>query len=147
VVYVIRISLFKRDIFHIVVVPRLMTPRWCCLFNKACDFLSVASPSLSFWPTGMFKPLWVGIVLPLAHCRPWSLKQAPLLVEMGRDLQRVLKTGEEYARNILQKLLQLPKQLATLPQHMARGILHLLGGNQVLDGGTPGTRRKSKGNG
>jgi hypothetical protein len=68
-------SRLKRlDIFHVVVIPRLMTPRWQSLFNKASDFLFVASPGLFFWPTGMFEPLWVGIVLPFAHCRPWLLK-------------------------------------------------------------------------
>ncbi len=77
----------------------------------------------------------MGIVLPFAHCRLWSLKEAPLLVEMGRDLQRVLEIGEGDARDILRKLLQLPKQLASLPQCMARGMLHLLGGNQVPDAG------------
>jgi hypothetical protein len=89
------------DIFHVVVISRLMTPRWRHLFNKASDFLFVVSPGLSFWPTGMFEPLWVGIVLPFAHCRPWLLKQASLLVEMGRDLRQVLETGEGDARNIL----------------------------------------------
>jgi hypothetical protein len=29
------------------------------------------------------------------HCRPWSLKQAPLLVEMGREVRGVLKTVKE----------------------------------------------------
>jgi hypothetical protein len=109
----------RSEIFHTVVVPRLMTSRWRCLFSKACDLLFVASPGLSFRPTGMLKTLWVGIVLPFAHCSPWSLKQAPLLVEMIRNLRRVLKTGEGDTRDILQKLLHLPKQLATPPQSMA----------------------------
>jgi hypothetical protein len=79
----------------------------------------------------MFEPLWVGVILPFAHCRPWSLKQAPLLVEMGRDLWRMLKASEGDARNLLQEILQLPKRLATLPQHMACSMLHLPGTNQV----------------
>ncbi len=70
----------RLDIFHVVVIPRLMAPRWHRLFNKACDFLFVASPGLTFWPTKMFEPFWVGTILPFSHCRPWSLKQAPLLV-------------------------------------------------------------------
>jgi hypothetical protein len=121
----------RSDIFHVVVIPQLMAPRWRQLFNKACDFLFIPSPGLTFWPTEMFEPLWVGVSLPFAHCRPWSLKQAPLLVEMGRDLWRMLEASEGDARNLLRKLLQLPKQLATLPQHMACGVLHLPGTNQV----------------
>jgi hypothetical protein len=49
------------DIFHVVVVPRLMTPRWRYLFNKVCDFSFVASPRLPFWPTECSNPS--GLVL------------------------------------------------------------------------------------
>jgi hypothetical protein len=132
----------RLDIFHVVMIPRLMAPRWHHLFNKACDFLFVASPSLTFWPTKFFEPLWVSIILPFANCRPWSLKQAPLLVEMGRDLRRLLETSEGDARNLLQKLLQLPKWLATLPQHMACGVLHLPRPHQVLDACNSGGGRE-----
>ncbi len=93
----------------------------------------VASPGLPFWPTDMFEPLWVVIVLPFAHCRPWSLKQAPLLVEMERDVRRVFETGEGDAGNILRKLLHLPKWLAPLSQRVACGVLHVPWENQVPD--------------
>jgi hypothetical protein len=42
---------------------------------------------------------------------PWSLKRAPLLVEMGREMWRVLEEGEGDGGHILRKLLILPKQL------------------------------------
>ena len=123
----------RTDLFHVVVLPRLMAPRWRRLFLKVCDFTFVASPGLPFWPTDMFEPLWVGIVLPFAHCRPWSLKRAPLLVEMERDLRRVFETGEGDAGNILRKLLLLPKRLASLSQRVACGVLHLPWGHQLPD--------------
>ena len=47
----------RTDILHVVVLPRLMAPRWQCLFHKVCDFTFVASPGLPFWPTNMFEPL------------------------------------------------------------------------------------------
>ena len=28
----------QTDTFHVLLIPRLMTPRWRCLFNKACAF-------------------------------------------------------------------------------------------------------------
>ncbi len=113
----------RTDLFHVVVIPRLMTPWWRRLFNKACDFSFIVSSSTSFWPADMFEPLWVEVILPFSHCRPWSLKQAPLLVEMGRDLQSLLKTSEADARNLLQKLLLLPKR----PVHPVRtyGMRHV----------------------
>jgi len=109
----------RMDLFHVVVIPRLMTPWWRQLFNKACDFSFIVSPSLLFWPADMFEPLWVGVILPFSHCRPWSLKRAPLLVEMGRDLRVLLEMSEADAGNLLQKLLLLPKRLATLSEHVA----------------------------
>ena len=130
----------RTDLFHVVVIPRLMTPRWRRLFNKSCDFSFVVSPGSSFWPDDMFEPLWVGIVLPFSPCRPWSLKRAPLLVEMGRDLRALLETSEADAGNLLRKLLLLPKRLATLSEHVACGVLHIprAGDHQVPNCGDEG---------
>jgi hypothetical protein len=116
----------RTDLIHVVLIPRLMMPRWQRLFNKVCDFSCVVSPGPLFWPAHMYEPLWVGVVLPFTHCRPWSLKQAPLLVEMGREMQRVLKEDEGDGGHILRKLLLLPKWLASLLQCLACGVLHIL---------------------
>jgi hypothetical protein len=58
------------DLFHVAVIPRLMAPQWRHLFSKVCDFTSVVSPGPLFWPANMYKPLWVGVVLPFVRCRP-----------------------------------------------------------------------------
>ncbi len=100
----------RSDLLHVVLIPRLMAPRWHRLFSQVCDFTCVVSPGPSFWPPNMYKTLWVGVVMPFVHCRPWSLKRAPLLVEMGRELRGVLEAGD-----ILRKLLGLPKRIAPLP--------------------------------
>ena len=34
----------RTDTFHLILIPRLMTPRWRRLFNKACDFTFAVSP-------------------------------------------------------------------------------------------------------
>ncbi len=135
----------RTDLFHVVVIPRLMTPRWWRLFNKACNFSFIVSPGTLFWPADMFKPLWVGVILPFSHCRLWSLKQAPLLVEMGRDLQSLLETSEADVRNLLRKLLLLPKRLATLSERMACGMLHIPwpGTHQVPNSSDTGCGRET----
>jgi hypothetical protein len=115
----------RMDLLHVVLIPRLMAPRWRRLFNKVYDFTCVVSPGPPFRMTDMYEPLWVGIILPFVHCRPWSLKRAPLLVEMGWELRRVLKASEGDGGNILRKLLHLPKRIAPLPQHVACGMLHV----------------------
>ena len=80
----------RTDTFHVVLIPRLMTPRWRRLFAKACDFTFVVSPGASFWPDNMFEPLCVGVILPFTQHRPWCFKRAPVLVELGRNLREVL---------------------------------------------------------
>jgi hypothetical protein len=80
--------------FHVVLIPRLLAPRWCQLFNKSCDFTFVVSPIVSFWPPKMYELFWVGIILPFSSHRPWCFKRAHLLVEMARNLREVLSTGE-----------------------------------------------------
>jgi hypothetical protein len=117
----------RTDTFHVVLIPRLMTPRWRRLFAKACDFTFVVSPGASFWPDDMFEPLYVGVILPFTQHRPWSFKRAPILVEMGRDLREVLLKGEGDGGDILRKLLQLPRLVAPMSERMACGVLHVPG--------------------
>jgi hypothetical protein len=104
-----------------------MALQWRRLFNKACDFTFVVSPGALFWPDDMFEPLHVSIILPFTLHRPCSFKRAPLLVEMGRDLREVLLKGEGDGRDILRKLLKLPRLVAPMSERMACGVLHVPG--------------------
>jgi hypothetical protein len=87
----------------------------------------VVSPGLTFWPDEMYEPLWFGIILPFCPHRPWCFKQAPLLVEMARDLHEMLAVGQGDGREILQELLKLLQTVAHLSERMACGVLHVLG--------------------
>ena len=115
----------RTDTFHVFLVPRLMTPRWQRLFHKACDLSFVVSPGSIAWPTAMFEPLWVGLLLPFVKHRPWCLKRAPLLLEIGRDLRSVLEAGEGNEGDILRKLTALPRRVDSLPFNLACGVLHV----------------------
>ena len=123
----------RTDTFHVIAIPRLMLPRWRRLFNKLCDFTFVVSPGASFWTAGMFEPLWVGILLPFTHHRAWCFKRAPLLVALGRVLRCMLTASEEDARDLLRKLLLLPRWIATLSERVASGVLHVPRGGPVPD--------------
>jgi hypothetical protein len=127
----------RTDTYHVVVIPRLMLPRWRRLFNKACDFSFVVPPDKSFWPAQMFEPLWVGILLPFTHHRPWCLKRAPLLVELGVELRALLETSESDGGNLLRKLYRLPRRLSAVSGRVACGMLHLPGSGDIphADGG------------
>ena len=115
----------RTDTFHVVAIPRLASPRWRRLFNKVCDFTFAVPAGTSFWPSHMHEPLWVGIVLPFIRHRPWCLKRAPLLVELGRDLRGMLKTSEAAAGDLLCKLLLLPRRADSLSEVLACGLLHV----------------------
>ena len=115
----------RTDMVHVLLIPRLMTPRWRRLFHKSCDFSFVVSPGCTFWPSDMFEPLWVGILLPFVKHRPWCLKRAPVLLEIGRELRGVLQTGQGDAGLILRKLTLLPRRVDALPFNLACGVLHM----------------------
>ncbi len=115
------------DTFHVILLPRLMMPRWRQLFDKASNFTFVVSPGSPCWPSDMFEPLWVGIALPFAHHGPWCFRRAPLLVELGRELRGMLETGDGDAGDILRKLLKLPGRVGSLSQRMVCEVLHVLG--------------------
>ena len=126
----------RSDTFHVLLIPRLMTPRWRRLFHKVCDFSFVVSPGYLCWPSTMFEPLWIGILLPFVKHRPWCLKRTPLLLEIGRDLRNMFESGEGHEGNILRKLTLLPRRVDALPFHLARGVLHLPGsGSMEVPGG------------
>ena len=115
----------RTDTFHVLLIPRLMNPRWRRLFHKACDLSFVVSPGSNVWPTEMFEPLWVGLLLPFVKHRPWCLKRAPLLLEIGRNLRSVLAAGEGNEGDILRKLTLLPRRVDSLPFDLACGVLHM----------------------
>lgn len=123
----------RNDTFHVIVVPRLMAPRWRRLFHKVSDLHFVVPAGASFWPSDMYEPLWVGVVLPFTSHRPWQFKRAPLMVELARKLCEVCKDSDFLAGNILRKLLKLPRRLASVPPSVASGVLHLPGDRPLSD--------------
>jgi hypothetical protein len=128
----------RNDTFHVIVVPRLMAPRWRRLFHKASDLNFVIEPGNAFWPSNMFEPLFVGILFPFIHHRPWCLKRAPLMVEMGWELRKVCKEGDLTAGHLLRKLFKLPGRLARVSPSVASGVLHMPRDSLVSDGSTSG---------
>ena len=57
----------------------------------------------------------------------------PLLVELERQLRQVLCAGEEDGGHILRKLLRTSRQLASVPEGVARRMLRMSGTGQVPD--------------
>ena len=117
----------RKDAFHIFVIPRLFSPRWMRLFYKMADFVFKLPLTSSHWPADMHEPLFFGISLPYSRYAPWSLRGTPLLVDMERELRQVLATSQSDGRDVLCELLRLPSRLASVSEHVARGVLRMPG--------------------
>ncbi len=75
---------------------------------------------------------------------PWCFKRAPLLVETGRDLRKVLLTGEGNGGDLLRKLVKLPGLMAPMLECMACGVLHVpWATSNISDGDDQGRNGKS----
>ena len=57
----------------------------------------------------------------------------PLLVKLERQLRQVLRAGEEEGGDILRKLLRTSRQLASVPEGVARRMLRMSGAGEVPD--------------
>ena len=125
----------RQDLLHIFVVPRLFTPQWRRLFYKFSDFIVRIPVGSPHWPSSMHEPVWIGISLPFVRYEPWSLRGAPLLVELDRKMRSVLRTSKGDGGNILRELLRIPRRLQAMPERVARGVLHLPGKGTVPNGG------------
>lgn len=116
----------RTDTFHIIALPRLMTPRWRRLFWKLVDFSCEIPAGSPQWPTNMYEPLWLGIVLPFSHHRPWQLKRAPLLLGLEREMRQVLAAGaSDGGGNILRQLWSLNSRLSKVSPSVARQVLRM----------------------
>ncbi len=56
---------------------------------------------------------------------PGASIEPPLLVEMGRDLRKVLAGGEKDGGDILRELIRLLGLMASMSECMACGVLHV----------------------
>lgn len=115
----------RSDTFHVVVIPRLMYPRWRRLFHKVSDLTFLVPPGASFWPSHMFEPLWVGVVFPFVLHRPWCLRNTPLMVAMGQTLHEMCKASDVDTGNLLRKLLKLPQRLARVSPSVPLSVLRM----------------------
>eukprot|EP00980_Cylindrotheca_fusiformis_P006302 scaffold1352_cov144-Cylindrotheca_fusiformis.AAC.8 len=74
----LRKARIKRQLsLHVILIPRLCTPSWLRQLFKAADIILEIPPGTPFWPSDMYEPLFVGILLPFSRFEPWSLRFSP----------------------------------------------------------------------
>eukprot|EP00980_Cylindrotheca_fusiformis_P021721 scaffold8546_cov73-Cylindrotheca_fusiformis.AAC.4 len=88
---------------HIFLVPRLCTPSWLKQLFKAADVILEIPPGCPFWPSHMFEPLFVGIVL-----------------RTKRELQIMWKVAPMDARGVLYEFVSLSRRIPSLPRDVVR---------------------------
>jgi hypothetical protein len=121
----------RTDAYHIFLIPQLYSPLWMQMFYKLSDFVFKLPPGSRHWPSSMHEPLLVGISLPLLTRNPWSLRRTPLLVDLERQLRQVLSSRKEDGGDILCKLLQALRQVASVSENVACRMLQMPGPREV----------------
>ena len=113
----------RQDSFHIVIIPRLMTPEWKKHMWKSADVLFDIPAGVSFWKKEMHEPLTLALYFPYLHRSPWELKGSKLMVDMGRKLHGLFKTDESLGFDLLSELCIQARGLDSLPFHLLRKVL------------------------
>jgi hypothetical protein len=114
----------RQDSLHIVICPRLMTPRWLRQLYKASDIVFQVPAGCPFWPETMYEPLTIGMSLPFLRSKPWQIRRTPKVLSLGRSLRRVLKEEPLVAGDLLRQFLLECRRLRTLPELMVRRVLY-----------------------
>jgi len=109
---------------HVVVIPRLMTPRWRKQLHKAADLVLFVPPTLAnVWPVEMFEPCLIGIVFPFIPHRPWQLRGVPRLLALEREVRSLWDAGDAPVSFVLRKFVDKSRQFPSMPGHVVRRLL------------------------
>ncbi len=133
----------RQDSTHLFIVPRLMKPYWYKHLCKVADIILTLPVGHSAWPTDMHEPLTIGICFPYLTHRPWELKRAPKLLELGRKLHGVWRENIGTERPVLRELWGLPRKLDRLSPIVASKLLQGVPEGKVSHRST-GKRRRNQ---
>ena len=109
---------------HVVVIPRLFTTEWRKQLHKAADLVVTLPAGHPAWPIEMHEPLTIAILFPFISHRPWQLRRAPKLMELGNTLQKVWQSSPESERPLLRELWNFQRTLEGLSPRMASDMLY-----------------------
>ncbi len=101
-----------------VMIPRLLwEEEWRSHFEKEVDFRFILHNG-SIWPHFAFEPLLVGISFPIflpSSAFPWQVKQERTqVVELGRALSQMSKSGDLRVGDYLRQLWGVPRSFSGL---------------------------------
>ena len=106
---------------HIVVCPKLLEPEWKSQLWKAADLICEIPVGQSYWPSDMHETLTLAICFPYLTHRPWELKKAPVILDVGKHLRRMWKEDSKSQGALLRELLRKTTRLKDMsPQLVLR---------------------------
>eukprot|EP00980_Cylindrotheca_fusiformis_P021935 scaffold8770_cov167-Cylindrotheca_fusiformis.AAC.2 len=120
----LRKARIKRQLsLHVILIPRLCTPAWLRQLFKASDIILEIPPGAPFWPSDMYEPLFVGILLPFSRFEPWSLRFSPKVLSVKRKLQKMWSTAPLDTGDILHEFVSLGRRVPTMSRRVVRDLL------------------------
>ena len=116
----------RQDSTHVVLVPRLMTPRWRKQLHKAADcvFEMPAGCGVA-WPSEMFEPCLIAICFPFLPHRPWQLRGVPRLLALERSVRALWESGDASVADHLRQFLGKARKLRTMPPDVVCKMLYV----------------------
>lgn len=133
----------RQESTHLFVCPRLMTPLWRRHLHKAADIILEIPAGHHAWNEKMYEPLLIAIFFPFLNSRPWQLKGAPLILELGRKVQQLLKDNESTQGFVLREFWNLPRRVQRMSDELVLRVLRISRESRVPSKAT-GKRRRSK---
>ncbi len=130
---------------HLFIVPRLMQPHYLKHLHKAADLIVSVPVGHPYWPTSMHEPLTLAFVFPFISHRPWQLRGAPGLLELGRSLLRMWKEDNWEDGSVLQELWMFQRRLSSMSEKLASKVLQGEGSEAISHQLTRKRRRDSLG--
>lgn len=121
----LRIARLKRqNSFHVIVIPKLMTPLWLRQLWKASDFIFSIEAKHEFWSESNYESLIVGVIFPFLSFPPYCLQRTPRLCDVGRQLSRMYKESDVAQRNFLSKFCTRFKNISSLQESVVLDLLY-----------------------
>jgi hypothetical protein len=120
----LRKSLIKRqDSTHIFLCPRLLTFEWRRQLHRTADLVVFLPAGSDGWPEQMHEPLTLAFVFPFLPFSPWQLRGTPKMLNMGRELPKLLSQADVAGRDILREFFFRYHTLSTLSERVVRKML------------------------
>ena len=121
----------RQESTHLFVCPRIMAPSWRRQMHRSADVILSIPPGHPAWPRDMHEPLTIAIYFPFLKSNPWQLKGCKRLLDMERNLQRMLSDHPGTERYLLRELWSFTRKLPKLSRELVLPLLQSTGDDKL----------------